>query len=361
MHTTITKDSFLNNRGKRILIVIFAFFLLYAVAFMLDPYSPEWKVFFRRSWKEMLGEWGTSFVLCLLISESSIAISNQLNKYIRWTDSPVKRLAVETSLNIVAVLAINVLVSLYCHYSTAHSSNAVLSPDETRSMMQWVLISVLISFMIMAIHVGNYLILNWKNEAIRAAELNQVAMDAELQSLKLQIDPHFVFNNLSVLSELILEDQKMGYNYAENFSKIYRYMLINSKKDTITLEEELSFLDSYMFLIQQRFGEAVLFTIQVGDDHRSLSMPPLTLQILVENALKHNKANKKHPLTISISSNDTNELVVENNLQPMEQCVNSSGIGIKNIVRRYHLLSQNVPDIYKDQHIFKVVIPLIKQ
>lgn len=306
----------------------------------------------------MLTEWITTFFFCLFISESSIIISNQLNKYISWTKSPGKRLAVETGLNILAVLIINILVSLLCLYSDEIPS--ILSPEERRSITLWLVVSLLISFMIMGINVGNYLILNWKNEALRVSELNQVAMDAELQALKLQIDPHFVFNNLSVLSELILENQQMGHKYAEKFSRIYRYMLVNAKKNIISLEEELKFLDSYMFLIRQRLGESVLFEINVKNEQLHLYMPPLTLQLLVENALKHNKTNKKKPLSIRIYSGDKNDLVVENSLLPIEHPIDSSGIGLKNIIRRYNLLSEAVPQIEKDQTSFKVVIPLIK-
>jgi LytS/YehU family sensor histidine kinase len=185
-------------------------------------------------------------------------------------------------------------------------------------------------------------------------------MESELQALKLQIDPHFVFNNLSVLSELILENQKLGYEYAENFSKIYRYMLVSSKKNIIPLENELRFLNAYMFLIKHRIGQGVDFEINVSEESKQLYMPPLTLQLLIENALKHNKTNRKHPLLIRIYTNDKNELIVENELLPIEKPLESSGIGIRNIVRRYSLLSEKQPDIVKSENSFKVTIPLIK-
>jgi LytS/YehU family sensor histidine kinase len=218
----------------------------------------------------------------------------------------------------------------------------------------------MISLMIMAINIGNHLILNWKNEAVKSAELNQLVIEAELQSLKLQIDPHFVFNNLSVLSELILESQQLGYEYAENFSRIYRYMLVNSKKDTILLEDELKFLHSYMFLIKHRIGEGVSFSIEVDQESKNLSLPPLTLQLLVENALKHNRTSKKEPLKIKLYTNDKNELIVENTILPIEKPLDSSGIGIKNIIRRYKLLSEKEPEIVRTSHLFIVIIPLLK-
>lgn len=239
-------------------------------------------------------------------------------------------------------------------------SPVISTNEEYRGWLQWIVITSMFAFLIIGINAGNYMIVNWKNAAIRATELNQVAMEAELQSLKLQIDPHFVFNNLSVLSELILEDQQLGYDYAENFSRIYRYLLLNSKKNTIFLEEELKFLNSYMFLIRHRFGEGVNFDIDIDSESRQLSMPPLTLQLLVENALKHNRTSKKEPLRVRISTNDKQELIVENALLPIEKPLDSSGIGIKNIIRRYHLLSEKEPKIIKSEASFKVIIPLIK-
>ena len=196
---------------------------------------------------------------------------------------------------------------------------------------------------------------------MRAAKLDQVVLEAELQSLKLQIDPQFVYNNLSVLSEIILEDQQLGYEYAENFSKIYRYLLVNSKKDIISLEEELNFLNSYIFLIKNRFGDGVTFEINVNPAKRNFQLPPLTLQLLVENALKHNQTNKKRPLRIKVYTNSQSQLIIENLLIPIENVSESSGIGISNIIKRYDLLSNLQPQIKNDGKTFNVILPLLEQ
>lgn len=187
-----------------------------------------------------------------------------------------------------------------------------------------------------------------------------MALDAELQSLKLQIDSHFVFNNLSVLSETILKDQMLGYTYAENFSRIYRYLLVNAKKDIITLEQELKFLESYRFLIEHRFSNGVQFHISADESSKSLYMPPLTLQLLVENALKHNKTNRKEPLIVRISTDNAQTLTVENNILPIAKVQDSFGIGLTNIKRRYQLLSKRPVEISKANNCFKVTIPLLK-
>ncbi|MFD2522848.1 sensor histidine kinase [Emticicia soli] len=356
------KDTFLNNKGKRILFIVSAFLLLYLVSYIIDPYSPCWKNYFTRDIPDIIIDWSISLLFCFLVSETSIFIGLKLNRYIQWTEKPSRRLLIETSLNLLAVILIHLLTNsvFTYYYGDSDVSMVTNSIEKNRGDLQWLVVSTIIALMIMAINIGNYLILNWKNEAVKTAELNQLVIEAELQSLKLQIDPHFVFNNLSVLSELILENQQLGYEYAENFSKIYRYMLVNSKKDIISLEDELKFLNSYMFLIKHRVGEGVSFCVEVDKESRRLSMPPLTLQLLVENALKHNKTSKKDPLQIRIYNTDDCRLIVENALLPIEKPLNSSGIGIKNIIRRYKLLSEKEPEIIRDDTSFKVIIPLIK-
>ncbi len=362
MHTQ--RDIFLNNRWKRILIVLSAFFLMYLISYVINPFDPYWNNYTHRHWASIFADWGITFSFCFLISESSIIIGRQLNRVLTWTAQPGKRFAVEMGLNLLLILFLHLIIHLIYTYWAGTDPTCLVdanaSLEETQGIISWIVISSMIAFVIIGINMGNYLVQNWINVALEAAELNQVAMESELQALKLQIDPHFVFNNLSVLSELILEDQQLGYEYAENFAKIYRYLLVNSKKDVILLDDELKFLHSYMFLIEHRFGEAVVFNINVSNECKQLYMPPLTLQLLVENALKHNKTTKKTPLRVSIYTNDEQALIIENALQPIERPLESSGIGIKNIIRRYHLLSEKAPQIIKTDTSFQVVIPLIK-
>lgn len=354
----------LSNTRKRIVFIISAFLLFYLVSYVIDPFAPYWQNYFDRSVYRILGDQIPLLSFCILISESSILISKKLNKRIPWTERPVLRLLIEAGCSFLIVLIVNLSIDVVYSLIMREDSISIfvnnLSIEQRRGILQWIVVSSMIAFMIIGINTGDYLLQNWKNAAVKAAELNQLAMETELQALKLQIDPHFVFNNLSVLSELILKDQQLGYDYAENFSKIYRYMLVSSRKDVISLEDELKFLNSYIFLLKQRAGEGVQFEINVNKEYRQLFMPPLTLQLLVENALKHNKTLKTNPLKISIYTNNKEELIVENVLAPIENTIDSSGIGIRNIIRRYSLLAEKQPEIVKDAYSFKVIIPLIK-
>ena len=357
-------ETFLSNKYKRIIIIFLAFLLFNLVTFLLDPYNPYWKNYFTEDLGEKLLDLFLELIFFALISESSIRISKRLNKSIHWIEHSAKRLLVEIGINLI-IISVLLLIQNYIYFFLFEFRNKVPAPiqvtfEETKSFIQWIVVSIIIAFVVICVHIVDYLIINWKNTLLKTSELDRAATEAELQALKLQIDPHFVFNNLSVLSELIMQNQKLGYEYAENFSKIYRYMLINSRKDIIALKDELSFLQSYIFLIKQRIGDGVLFEISIDQAYYYMNILPLILQLLVENALKHNKTEKSKPLIIKIFINQKTEIVVENSLFPIENNIESSGIGLNNIIRRYSLLSNCRPVITKDEKLFRVEIPLIK-
>ncbi|MFC0183129.1 sensor histidine kinase [Pseudarcicella hirudinis] len=362
-----TRHIFPNNKAMRIALVLFAFAMLYLISYLLNPYSAMWVGYFEHPPLMLIGEWVVTLFFCVIISETSILINTKLNKRLPWTKKPINRLFTETTLNIASVLFIILIQNYIFILMNAYPEDGMSSMEAEIVNWHWSVVSIIVALMLSTIHTGNHLIHNWKNSAmeaaehkLKAAEHKQAAVEAELQALKLQIDPHFVFNNLSVLSELILEDQQLGYNYAENFSKVYRYLLVNSKKNMITLEEEIKFLNAYIFLLKHRAGSGVVFKIDIQEGFYNLYLPPLTLQLLIENALKHNKTLKDNPLKITIESNNNLELVVSNSFIPLERKVLSSGTGLNNIIHRYKLLCDRVPKITSNPLLFSVSIPLIR-
>lgn len=362
-HTASNKEAFFTDMGKRILIATSAFFLYNIVSYIIDPLSYYWQNYFQHDWKYLLADCIISFLFCFSVSEASIVIGRRLNDFVSWKDNPIKRLVIESSVILVTVLILLYIQTLFftTFLEDEKSADAPLTVEDTIEGIRWLVVSLIISFVIMAINTGDHLITSWKNAALTAVELNQLAVEAELQSLKLQLDPHFVFNNLSVLSELILTDQQLGHEYAENFTKLYRYLLIHSKKDLVQLGDEIKFLNSYIFLLEQRIGDGVRFEIAINKIYEGLFLPPMTLQMLVENALKHNKTLRTAPLLIRIYSDEKECIIVENTHLPLEHTTPSSGIGISNIIRRYRLLEATTPHIHNDELTFNVTIPLIKQ
>lgn len=360
-------NNLVTNKRRRVGIILFTFIMYYLMFFLLHPDAKFWTDYLKTPPGEIIIELLLALFYCLLISETSYFINERLNKKISWTDHASRRLVVQCFLQIIAVLVISCIqfgLLLFFFYEKVKEEEITWRDPE---LWQWLTVSFLLGLMTSTFYVGQYLIVNWKKTAmeaaehkLKAAEHKQAAVEAVLQALKLQIDPHFVFNNLSVLSELILTDQQLGYEYAENFSKVYRYLLMNARKDVITLEEELKFLNAYIFLIKQRAGEGVQFEVNVDEECLPLYLPPLSLQLLIENALKHNKTIKADPLKVTVRATLAEGLIVSNAVKPLENAARSSGIGLNNVMERYRLLSDRVPQVKKDHRSFIVTLPLLE-
>ncbi len=199
----------------------------------------------------------------------------------------------------------------------------------------------------------------YKTTRIEAEELKRISAQAELQLIKSQINPHFLFNNLNVLSALVMKNNEDANRFIEEFSKVYRYILTNHDKEIVSLKTELDFIKPYIFLLEKRFGEGLLVTMDVPALYLNHFIIPASLQMLIENAIKHNIVSKSKPLHINIHANGTKEMVVSNNLQPKQLVEKSTEFGLQNIVKRYELVSNKVVLIEKNAHSFIVSIPLL--
>lgn len=180
----------------------------------------------------------------------------------------------------------------------------------------------------------------------------------QLEVLKAQIDPHFMFNNFSILSELIVEDRTLAERFLENLSSVYRYVIQNLKRDLVPISEELAFLRSYIYLIGMRYEDAIHIDVDEKLEHIDGQVPPVSFQLLVENAIKHNQLSVRQPLHIRIFQ-DGNYIVVENDLRPVSSELSSTGIGQRNIAERYFLLCKEKPLIEKNKHSYIVKLPII--
>lgn len=355
------KQKLLYGFKKRLLIWATAFVFSYIFIYLVDPFS--YKELIGKSWYYILEDVLWILFFSVIISEVSLLIDYYLDKKISWNERSIRRLIIQTLLQIIGSIGIVILINFI--FEMCSDTTTSDYRKEITLMGQWIATNIVVSLLISAINTGNFLLENWKKTALESArhqlkssEHKRAAMAAELQALKLQIDPHFIFNNLSVLSELILEDQQLGYEYSESFAKVYRYLLVNSKKDTITLDEELKFLNSYIYLTQKRIGEGVQFDISVNEKLRKFLLPPLALQFLVENALKHNQTSKSNPLKIKIYTTKDDYLVVLNSLSPLISKVESADVGIKNIISRFEFLGDKKPIIIKSDKDFIAKIPL---
>jgi hypothetical protein len=221
------------------------------------------------------------------------------------------------------------------------------------------LFSLIITIMVSAIvHSRNFL-KGWKQTLVEAEKLKKEQAIAQYETLKTQVNPHFLFNSLNVLTTLVHKDADVAEQFINQLSKVYRYILESRSQEIIALEEEMRNLEAYVFLMQIRFGGNFIFHNQLTVNSNSYKVAPLTLQMLVENALKHNEISKMYPLSISVFLEE-NCIVVRNNLQLKTNQNESTGIGLSNIKARYQFLSSEPVSISEADGFFTVKIPLIK-
>lgn len=199
-----------------------------------------------------------------------------------------------------------------------------------------------------------------RKDKIEVTQQKDIAVKAtaSFETLKNQLDPHFLFNSLNVLSSLIEENPVKAQEFTVALSKIYRYVLDQKDKNLISVEEELNFANLYISLLKMRFEDAISVNFLVNEETKSYKIVPLSLQLLLENAIKHNIISDKKPLLIEIYQEE-NYLVIQNSLQKKQTFEKSSGIGLKNIVQRYQLLSNINVEIVETFNHYKVKLPLI--
>ncbi|ULQ55323.1 histidine kinase [Flavihumibacter rivuli] len=192
-----------------------------------------------------------------------------------------------------------------------------------------------------------------------AEKLKRDTVQAQLQAIRNQVNPHFLFNNLNVLSSLVIKDNPEANAFIESFSRVYRHILKTQEKELVDLQSELDYIQSYIFLLLKRFPESLSVSLHVPEAYLKAGIVPSALQMLIENAIKHNILSKQNPLQIDIAVNGMDSLVVSNNLQVKKQVEESTQVGLRNIARRYELVTGKSIKVVRDDSIFSVHLPLI--
>ncbi|MEQ3656069.1 MAG: histidine kinase [Dokdonia sp.] len=203
----------------------------------------------------------------------------------------------------------------------------------------------------------------WKSKQERKVTQSRIiagTASAKFDALKNQLDPHFLFNSLNVLTSLIDENPQQAQKFTTSLSKVYRYVLEQKNKELVSVDEELAFARTYMNLIKMRFEDSILIDIPTKATNPEAKVVPLSLQLLLENAVKHNMVTPTKKLKIKIKEQH-GQLVVENNIQPKKVLKKSSGVGLQNIKQRYFLLTDRQVKIEQDQQYFRVGIPMLTQ
>jgi len=216
-----------------------------------------------------------------------------------------------------------------------------------------------IALIIITIFIARSWLYEWRSAAIEAEQLKSENIASQYQSLKDQLNPHFLFNSLNVLSNLVYESADKSAEFIQQLSKIYRYVLEVQQEELVGLDREIGFAENYLNLQKIRFEGSLEYFIEVHQ-LKGHYLPPLSLQLLLENAIKHNIASLEKPLKIRIEQCDGN-LIVRNILQPkLTKEDSKTGIGLPNIKKRYALLSNKSPKIIETEQEFIVELPLLK-
>ena len=276
-------------------------------------------------------------------------LSDYLSSKISWLENPLKRFI----WGIVGVLVYSPAAVYFLYLMALWILN--IKVDNVGTIA---LISIGITFVISFFLNAAEFLRNWKQTALDAERLKKEQMATRYESLKNQVNPHFLFNSLNALTNLVYEDQDLAADFIRQLSKVYRYVLETRSKEVVSLETEMKFVESYLFLQHIRFDDKLRVEASVSGFENRL-LPPLALQMLLENAIKHNTIAKDEPLTISIRVEE-DMLVVKNNLQikniPTEE---SSGMGLANIKARYEFLSDKPVVVEKTESYFRVKLPLL--
>jgi two-component system, LytTR family, sensor kinase len=213
---------------------------------------------------------------------------------------------------------------------------------------------------VVAIYESIYFMNELKNSVEEKEMLKRESLKAALNALKTQVNPHFLFNNLNTLSSIIPENPQQAVDFVQQLAKVYRHILEVKDEQTISLQDEMEVLKAYAFLLQTRFGSNLDVSINVPEEKLNRKIVPLSLQILMENAIKHNIVSSEKPLKIDVFA-ENGKLVVSNNLQKKNQVNESTGIGLDNIRNRYKLLGDGQVTVTEHDGNFTVSIPLIDQ
>jgi len=229
----------------------------------------------------------------------------------------------------------------------------------TQTFLMMVGFGTLMAMMTGCLYEAFYFFALWKKTAKEKELLRQENLHSQFQSLKNQVNPHFLFNSLNSLSSLIENDQKKAVEYIQGMSQVYRYILGSNELELATLKCELEFIRSYFYLLNTRFGENLKEEISIPESCLHKRIPPLTLQILIENAVKHNIVSSGKPLFLRIYSTSENEITVSNNLQKRSNVMASNHFGLRNINNRYELLNQPGIRINQSETSYNVSVPLI--
>lgn len=356
--------------------------LLYLIIYYIDPQSfNEASYHGPNAWRTYCIDICTALIGAYLLSESSLWTTHWLDRLMPWEKKPMLRFVAQFfALVFDSVTTIGVLIWVI---TLIEEPGYQFTETDWLSIRQTIVFGSLMALFLNAIHTSAYFFGRWQASTLEAERLKRESVEARYEALKNQLDPHFLFNNLNTLTAIVEENPRQAVDFIENLSLVYRYVLQKRDQTLVTLDEELDLAQAYLYLLEKRFGPNLQAELMIPVQYRSWQLPPMTLQLLLENAVKHNIVNRTRPLHIRLTVTDTGKLLVVNNKQkrlatqiavhaeadsaladdspipstsPKEA---PSGVGLRNIQNRYRLLGQQPPVVTETDQYFTVQLSLL--
>ncbi len=297
-----------------------------------------------------------SSVIWIFMWQGNGLLSNYISTKISWMDNPGKRLA----WGVVGILVYTPLAMLFLNYAFGAMWN--INMGMTNSFQDFLSsagVAVAITVVISLFFNAKMFFISWRQTSINAEKIKQESLKSQFEALKAQINPHFLFNSLNALSSLVYVDADQSAKFIKQLSKVYRYLLDNQFREVVDISEEISFVNSYLYLQKIRFGENLKIDLNLSRTE-GYSIPPLSIQTLIENAIKHNEISEEYPLTVQVSD-DGEYVEVKNSIRIKNRPVTDSPhIGLKNLNARIELLTHKKMSVINEDNTFSVKIPIIE-
>lgn len=284
----------------------------------------------------------------------NILISSQLDRMLPWLKYGSIRFLAQLVFGLIfSLLIVNISYFLFKKLFT-------VDPPTAEQLIVMNIYGALIILPTISIYFGFQFLRSWRRSEVEAEKFQKESIKSQLEALKNHLDPHFLFNNLNILSSLIDKSADQSKEFLDRFAEVYRFILQNEGVELVSLRQELDFVDSYLYLLKVRFEDMIRFDMDLPPEILSKYLPPLTLQMLIENVIKHNIVSETKALTITVRPKDNNYIIIRNNLQLRKvQSRKGEKSGLKNIVSRYAYYTDKEVFYGEENGQFVVRIPLL--
>ncbi|PIB36646.1 hypothetical protein BFP72_15175 [Reichenbachiella sp. 5M10] len=298
-------------------------------------------------------EYVYAIILAFFVLEGIRWINRRLDRFQPWESGAKSRFIIQLSSNTVYAFAVIAFFGAYLYQFVNEYNSRPLFDD-----IVVITTALSLTILVVSIELGMFFLNKWKISMIEIERFKKEGLEFRHEMLKTQVNPHFLFNSLNTLSSLVYSDPNTAYSFIRKLSNVYRNVLEHRNKGLVTIKEELEAIESYVELIRMRFGEKLIINIDPMKEVEECQVPPLILQLLIENAIKHNVVSTKYPLSIWVY-HERKRIIIKNSLRLKSSKGYSSKIGLDNIISHYDIVTDKNVEIKQTEEYFIVLLPLL--